>query len=220
MYCDICYIDMGSATLQETYETRLREEELQTPVARARELVRDTHLKKARRNAKWMIPALERLPTQTGPAQPNRELDELFKRVLEMSSIPDVLEKLFEQEGTRESMENIWKSREPEERLERIWKEVSPAPPAWIQKILTAQGQWGFVYYLSREVAQKYGHNWKSTWIRINNTSPPSRVSWQSIHCHGHTHRFDLERLSTENWPIFQHDEELTEDDNLRKYVS
>ena len=219
MYCDICYIDMGGATLQEIYERRLREEELLTPVARARELVRDTRLKKARRNAKWMIPALERLATQAETAEPNRELDELFKRVLETSSIPDVLETLFEQEGTRESMETIWKRQEPEVRLERIWKEVSPAPPAWIQKVLTAQEQWGFVYYLSREVDQKYGRNWKSTWCRINNTSPPSRVSWQSIHCQGPDNRFNLERLLTENWPVFQHDEDLAEEANLRKYV-
>ncbi|KAI1070407.1 hypothetical protein LB507_010230, partial [Fusarium sp. FIESC RH6] len=218
VYCDICYIDMGGVTLHETYETRLRDEQLQMPVARARELVRDSHLKKARRNAKWMIPALERLATQTEPAEPNRELDELFKEVLERSPIPNVLEKLFEQHGTRESMERIWKSQEPEERLERIWKEVSPAPPTWIQKIITTQEQWGFVYYLSKEVDKEYGRNWKSTWIRINNTSPPSRVSWQSIHCQGRTHRSDLERLSTENWPIFQHDEELAEENYLRKH--
>ncbi|KAF4446145.1 hypothetical protein FALBO_17103 [Fusarium albosuccineum] len=61
VYCDVYYIDGGSDTLQEIYEARLREEELQTPAERARELVRDDSLKIARRNAKWMIPAIERL---------------------------------------------------------------------------------------------------------------------------------------------------------------
>ncbi|CEI61305.1 hypothetical protein FVEN_g5975 [Fusarium venenatum] len=39
-YCDLYYIDGGSATLEGIYEACLRDEELQTPAARARELVR------------------------------------------------------------------------------------------------------------------------------------------------------------------------------------
>ncbi|EXL98010.1 hypothetical protein NOF04DRAFT_6420 [Fusarium oxysporum II5] len=39
VYCDIYYVDGGNATLQEIFEVRLQEEELQTPAEQARELV-------------------------------------------------------------------------------------------------------------------------------------------------------------------------------------
>ncbi|KAI8661466.1 hypothetical protein NCS55_01016900 [Fusarium keratoplasticum] len=58
-YCDLYYIDGSNATLQDIYEERLREEELQTPAAQAREIVRRDVIKLARRNAKWMISGLE-----------------------------------------------------------------------------------------------------------------------------------------------------------------
>ncbi|RMJ08245.1 hypothetical protein BHE90_002938 [Fusarium euwallaceae] len=61
VYCDLYYIDGSNATLQDIYEERLREEELQTPAAQAREIVRRDVIKLARRNAKWMIPRLEQL---------------------------------------------------------------------------------------------------------------------------------------------------------------
>ncbi|KAM0081209.1 hypothetical protein ACKRZS_006617 [Fusarium odoratissimum] len=61
VYCDIYYVDGGNATLQEIFEVRLQEEELQTPAEQARELMRYHALKQARRNAKWMIPTMERL---------------------------------------------------------------------------------------------------------------------------------------------------------------
>ncbi|KAM6521729.1 hypothetical protein FSOLCH5_006482 [Fusarium solani] len=178
VYCDIYYVDGGSATLQEIYEVRLQEEELQTPAARARELVRCDDLSQARRNAKWMIPAIERLSA-----------DELAQPA------PEDFDK---------------------ETLARTWRQVSPAPPAWMQKILDTQEQWGFVYYLSREVDEKYVRNWKSTWNRLMNTSSPLRVTWHSIHCQGGHNRMVLGRLETENWPIFHPNENMAEDDDLR----
>jgi hypothetical protein len=202
VYCDIYYVDGGSATLQDIYEARLQEEELQTPAARARELVRDDDLKQARRNAKWMIPAIERLSAEE-LVQPAPEDEEVYQKLLEYSE-------------DKESTESNWRYHFHGETLKRTWKQVSPAPPAWMQKILDSQEQWGFVYYLSRDVDEKYVRNWKSTWNRLMNTSSPLRVMWSSIHCQGSDNRTALERLSTENWPIFYPNENVAEDDDLR----
>ncbi|SPJ86888.1 uncharacterized protein FTOL_11913 [Fusarium torulosum] len=209
VYCDIYYVDGGSATLQEIYEARLQEEELQTPAARARELVRDDDLKKARRNAKWMIPAIERLsPDEL--VQPAPEDEEPHRRILEYIRLLDY-DRLEWTESTLKRM--CW-----EKNLKRTWKEVSPAPPAWIQKILDTQREWGFIYYVSRGVDEKYLRNWKSNWSRYKNTNSPKRVTWGSIHCQGQDNRTDLEDLSTENWPIFHPNEDMSEHDDLRKH--
>ncbi|EXK79867.1 hypothetical protein FOQG_15546 [Fusarium oxysporum f. sp. raphani 54005] len=181
VYCDVYYVDGGSATLQEIYEERLREEDLQTSAARARELVRYNALRKARRNAKWMIPAIER----------------------------------FSDERMRET---ILAPQGYDKTLERIWKRVSPAPPAWIQKILEAQEQFGFVYYMAREVEQKHGYDWHSVWGGINEHSLPNRVTWHSIHCQGRDNWLALHRLETEKWPTFNPNESMAEDDDLRKH--
>ncbi|KAJ4307523.1 hypothetical protein N0V84_012672 [Fusarium piperis] len=204
VYCDIYYVDGGSATLQEIYEARLQEEELQTPAARARELMRHDDLKQARRNAKWMIPAIQRLSADE-QVQPTPEDEELYQRLLRESEDKERSESLLKQHFYKET-------------LERTWKQVSPAPPAWMQKILDAQQQWGFIYYLSREVEEKYVRNWKSTWNRLMNTSSPLRVTWGSIHCQGGVNRMALKRHSTENWPIFHPNESMAEDDDLRKH--
>ncbi|KAH7115436.1 hypothetical protein B0J13DRAFT_600022 [Dactylonectria estremocensis] len=58
--CDARCLEEGES-LQNAYEAELREDELQTPTARAREIVRDEDEKTARRNAKLIIPHLERL---------------------------------------------------------------------------------------------------------------------------------------------------------------
>ncbi|EEU39975.1 uncharacterized protein NECHADRAFT_79744 [Fusarium vanettenii 77-13-4] len=204
VYCDIYYVDGGSATLQEIYEARLQEEELQTPAARARELVRCDDLNQARRNAKWMIPAVERLSADE-QVQLAPEDEEFYQRLLEHSE---------DKEHTERFLKQYFYDKIPE----RIWKQVSPAPPAWMQKILDTQEQWGFIYYLSREVDQKYVRNWKSTWNRLMNISSPLRVTWGSIHCQGGDNRSALERLETENWPIFYPNETMAEDDDLRKH--
>ena len=60
MICDARHFEEGE-NLQEAYEAQLREEELQTPAERAREIVRTETEKTARRNAKWAIAFLERL---------------------------------------------------------------------------------------------------------------------------------------------------------------
>jgi hypothetical protein len=208
VYCDIRYVCGGSATLQEIYEARLQEEELQTPAARARELVRDDNLKKARRNAKWMIPAIERLSADE-LVQPSPEDEESHRRILEWVRMlePDRLE------YTESTLKHMYWGKN----LERTWKQVSPAPPAWIQKILDTQRQWGFIYYVSRGVDEKYLRNWKSNWSRYKSPTSPMRTSWGSIHCQGRDNRTDLEQLITENWPIFHPNKNMGEHDDLRK---
>ncbi|KAF5711566.1 hypothetical protein FGLOB1_4925 [Fusarium globosum] len=65
VYCDLYYIDgANSCSLQDIYESRLREEELQSPAARARENIRRDVIKAARRNAKWMLSELDRLSNE------------------------------------------------------------------------------------------------------------------------------------------------------------
>lgn len=216
VYCDICYIDGDSATLQEIYEARLREEELQTPAARARELVRDRQLKKARRNARWMIPAIESSSTERQP-QPDQEVDEYIKSLLDKSRNRAGMERFLEEPENRQHVQRLFQNDDNEDIQKRIWKQVSPAPPAWIQEILDAQEHWGFVYYLSREVDQKYGRNWRSIWNRIENTCSPLGVTLSSIHCQGRDNWISLSSLETQNWPIFAPDDKMTEDDDLRK---
>ncbi|KAM5350246.1 hypothetical protein ACJ41O_006751 [Fusarium nematophilum] len=181
-YCDVYYIDGSNATLQDIYEERLREEEVQTPAAQARELIRRDVIKLARRNAKWMIPSLEQLSDE----------------------------------------ERAQESRKYSETLRTIWKRVSPTPPAWIQHILDAQEQWGFVYYRSREVERKYGHDWQSCLMRIMDSQLPSSTERSmghalvsSIHCQGNQSK--LTNLATEDWPTFHANENLAEDDDFRK---
>ncbi|KAI1015455.1 hypothetical protein LB504_010925 [Fusarium proliferatum] len=76
VYCDLCYIDgANSRSLQDIYESRLREEELQTPAARARENIRRDVIKTARRNAKWVLSELDRLSDEE-KAQPLEDFGE------------------------------------------------------------------------------------------------------------------------------------------------
>ncbi|GKU21533.1 unnamed protein product [Fusarium langsethiae] len=201
VYCDVCYVDGGG--LQEIYEQRLREEELQTPIARARELVRYNALRKARRNAKWMIPAIERFSDEA-----QAQVDQEYRQHME------TLLQFCQDERMRK---NILAPRRYQETLTRIWKWVSPAPPAWIQKILEAKEQFGFIYYKSREVEQRHGSNWRSVWSGINQHSLQDRVGWDSIHCQGHDNWMALHRLETEKWPTFSPNESMAEDDDLRK---
>ncbi|KAH7015837.1 hypothetical protein EDB80DRAFT_748643 [Ilyonectria destructans] len=58
--CDARCLEEGES-FQDAYDAQLREEELQTPTERAREIVRNEDEKTARRNAKLIIPHLERL---------------------------------------------------------------------------------------------------------------------------------------------------------------
>jgi hypothetical protein len=208
VYCDITYVDEGGATLQAIYEARLQEEELQTPAARARELVRNDDLKKARRNAKWMIPAIERLSAEE-LIQPAPEDEEPHRRTLEWVRMlePDRLEW-----AERTLKDSCW-----HKNLERIWKQVSPAPPAWMQKILDSQHQWGFIYYLARDVDKNYVCHWKSYWNSLISICSPELMTWRSIHCQGSDNRETLDRLLTKNRPIFYPNESLTEDEDLRK---
>ncbi|KAF4454650.1 hypothetical protein F53441_2884 [Fusarium austroafricanum] len=204
VYCDIYYVDGGNATLPEIYETRCREEELQTPAARARELVRDNDLRRARRNAKWMIPAIERLSAE-----------EQTRWTLEDAKL---VQELMRQGNYEEASEPLSRRHEYEETLVRLWKQVSPAPPAWIQNILETREEFGFVYYMSREVDQKHGYDWDSVWSGINEHCSPLRVGWYSIHTQGRDNWMKLDRLETEDWPTFYPNESMAEDDDLRKH--
>ncbi|RBR13742.1 hypothetical protein FVER53590_13542 [Fusarium verticillioides] len=226
VYCDIYYVEGGNATLQEIYEARLQEEELQTPAARARELIRDFRLKKARRNAKWMIPAIEGLSEDERMGWADKDPDLMDRLYGQLRLVVES----FNQEGgigevkqrkmmdiQEEIQELNLKPRDYRDILEGVWKRVSPAPPPWLQHILQIGEQFGFVYYRSRELYQAR-YNWNSVWSRITNTSSPSRVSWAGIHCQGSKNWMSLHSLETENWPIFSPNEELAEDDDLRKH--
>ncbi|KLO78834.1 Uncharacterized protein LW93_4155 [Fusarium fujikuroi] len=81
VYCDLYYIDgANSCSLQEIYESRLREEGLQIPAARARENIRRDVIKAARRNAKWMLPELDRLSDEE-KAQPLEDFGETVRAI-------------------------------------------------------------------------------------------------------------------------------------------
>ncbi|KAF5267524.1 hypothetical protein FOXYS1_1606 [Fusarium oxysporum] len=226
VYCDIYYVDRGNATLQEIYEACLQEEELQTLAARARELVRDNDLKRARRNAKWMIPAIEGLSEDEKMGWADKDPD-LMDRLYEQLRL--VVESFNQERGIgeverrkmmeiqEEIQELNLKPRDYRDILEGVWKRVSPAPPPWLQHILQTGEQFGFIYYRSRELYQTR-YNWNSVWSRIINTSSPLRVTWSSIHCQGSKNWMSLHSLETENWPIFSPNEELAEDDDLRKH--
>ncbi|KAF4495464.1 hypothetical protein FAGAP_8397 [Fusarium agapanthi] len=202
VYCDMYYVE-GNAMLQEIYEARLQEEELQTPAARARELIRDFRLKKARRNAKWMIPAIGRLS------------EEELKGWAEKD--PGLMQRLIDEGKFEEARELLSKPHSYKDMLAEVWTQVSPPPPAWLKKIFETGKQFGFVYYRSRELYQTR-YNWNSVWSRITNTSSPPGVSWADIHCQGSKNWMSLHSLETENWPIFSPNEELAEDDDLRKH--
>ncbi|KAF9760898.1 hypothetical protein IL306_004063 [Fusarium sp. DS 682] len=75
VYCDLYHIDGSNTSLEDIYKRRLQEEELQNRTTRAREVARDNYLKKARRNAKWMIPALEKL-SEDELSQPDEEFND------------------------------------------------------------------------------------------------------------------------------------------------
>ncbi|KAF5699710.1 hypothetical protein FMUND_14671 [Fusarium mundagurra] len=227
VYCDVCYVDGGNTTLQEIYEARLREEELQTPAERARELVRDSDLKRARRNAKWMIPAIESLSEDEKKGWQDKDPDLMNRLYEQMRQILDEgiekqrplneIEQRKMKEISEEIQELLSKPRNYEDILEGVWKQVSPAPPPWIQHILQTGEQFGFVYYRSREV-YKTRWNWRSVWGRIGYSSSPFRVTWASIHCQGQDNWMKLHKLETENWPIFSPNEDIAEDDDLRKH--
>ncbi|KAI1015326.1 hypothetical protein LB504_010930 [Fusarium proliferatum] len=97
--------------------------------------------------------------------------------------------------------------------LHELWKQVSHPPPTWIQHILDAQQPWGFTYYKSKEVEEKYGHTWEDTWIMI--TDMPQQ-SWSSIHCQGKVDEFKA--LHTEDWAVPPTYKGLTEEDAFRKH--
>ncbi|RYO83982.1 hypothetical protein DL762_005884 [Monosporascus cannonballus] len=108
-----------------------------------------------------------------------------------------------------------------------IWKQVSPAPPAWIQQIVDTQQPWGFVFYKTREVEQKYGHKWPETWDAIReNTSwipyhtgeerPLAYACLVSIHCRGN--KSILKKLWTEDWATGPVAGDLAADDALQRH--
>ncbi|KAI1037608.1 hypothetical protein LB503_009442 [Fusarium chuoi] len=203
VYCDIYHVDGGDATLQEIYEARLKEEELQTPAARAREL-------RARRNAKWMIPAIEGLSEDEKMGWADKDPG-LMGRLYGQLRL--VIES-FDQEKVIGEVE--------QRKMMEIQQEISKllSEPMNYQDILKGTGeQFGFVYYRSRELYQTR-YNWNSVWSRIRYTSSPLRVTWGCIHCQGRDNWMKLSSLSIEHWPVFSPDEGMTEDEDLRKHFN
>ncbi|KAF5542788.1 hypothetical protein FNAPI_9887 [Fusarium napiforme] len=86
VYCDLYYIDGdNSCSLQDIYERRLREEELQTAAAQARENIRRGVIKLARRNAKWMLSELDRLSDEE-KAQPLENFEKTVRATWRQAS--------------------------------------------------------------------------------------------------------------------------------------
>ncbi|EGU73632.1 hypothetical protein FOXB_15859 [Fusarium oxysporum f. sp. conglutinans Fo5176] len=198
--------------MMEIYKEYLREEELQTPAAQARDLVRYNQLKRARRNSKWMIPAIERLKAEEQTQWTLKDAESV--------------QELMKQGKHEEAIRPLLKRDAYKKTLERLWKQVSPVPPAWIRHILETRREWGFVYYLSREVNQKHGSDWEPLWSRIQSSwtntyggRDMADATWMSIHCQGEENRRQvLEPLLTEDWPTYRVTPELAEDDDLRKH--
>ncbi|KAG5793614.1 hypothetical protein H9Q69_007349 [Fusarium xylarioides] len=85
-YCDLYYIDGdNSYSLQDIYESRLQEEELQTPAARAGGNIRRDVIKVARRNAKWMLLELDRLSDEE-KAQPLKDFGKTVRAIWKRAS--------------------------------------------------------------------------------------------------------------------------------------
>ncbi|KAL9568841.1 hypothetical protein ACKAV7_006986 [Fusarium commune] len=88
--------------------------------------------------------------------------------------------------------------------------------------ILDAEQPWGFTYYKTKEVEEKYGRTWEETWIMINDIPQQSTVrdvsnaTWSSIHCQGK--RDEFRALQTEDWATPPTYEGLTEEDAFRKH--
>lgn len=86
VYRDLYYVDgANSCSLQDIYESRLREQELQTPAARARENIRRDVIKAARRNAKSVLSELDRLSDEE-KAQPLEGFGETVRTIWKRAS--------------------------------------------------------------------------------------------------------------------------------------
>lgn len=111
-----------------------------------------------------------------------------------------------------------------DEAMLKIWKQVSPAPPTWIQRIVDAQQPYGFVYYKSKEVEQRFGRKWEYVWERIGEAELYSYpedgrglvyACSQSIHSQGNSST--LRELWTEEWPALTISQDVNEDKALRQ---
>ncbi|EXA32183.1 hypothetical protein FOVG_16556 [Fusarium oxysporum f. sp. pisi HDV247] len=91
-----------------------------------------------------------------------------------------------------------------EKTVRAIWKRASHTPPAWIQEILRAQQPWGFVYYKTKEVEQRYGPR------------DVREATYFGIHCQGK--RNDLMALQTEVWATAGSEGDLAGDDCFRRH--
>lgn len=183
--CDARCLEEGES-LQDAYDAQLREEELQTPTERAREIVRHEDEKTARRNAKLIIPHLERLS-------------------------PEELAQMERDQGGA---------------IREIWKQIAPPPPAWIQQIVDAQQPWGFVFYKNRVAEQEMGHDWDDVWdevlqctdrmpVAINGERNHEYTLLSNIHTGGNNR--NMRNLWTTDWAAGPIDEDLSEDDALRR---
>lgn len=124
MLCDVRHLDDPSQ-LDAEYAAQLRAEAEQTPEERAREAVRTLSEKRARRNARLLLPELEKLTAE--------ELHELAEK----------------RSGAT------------------IWRRVEPALPEWINHIMKHLFNYGFAYYRSKEVSDRFGDKFKAVWKRL-----------------------------------------------------
>lgn len=189
VYCDMGYIkDVGS--VNKAYEAQLREEELQSPLARAKELIRNDYEKASRRNAKWIIPVLERLSPQ-----------ELFR---------------MDREEEGGAMMAIWKQVAPPA---PAWVQaVVDAQQPWgfvFYKDVKAETKFGRKWERVWEIILD---RTCATYIWDGKSSKDTELtSLRSIHCRGHMST--LRRLWKEDWATLPDLDIVSDDDALRRYA-
>jgi hypothetical protein len=198
-YCDGATVK-DEEDLERLYQERLRDEELQPPIERARELARRESEKAARRNAKWMIPAIERLDSEVieeardSILSNDRTLCDLWRQV--SPPPPQWIQTILENDQPWGFV--IYKTAEVEKKYGHKW--FSTEENDW-------QGTWGYT-----EEEDRIGHGPLDKRDRQYTTN-------SSIHYGGRLDRVgELERLI---WP--QTDDEgarvIENADGFREYV-
>ncbi|KAF4495467.1 hypothetical protein FAGAP_8400 [Fusarium agapanthi] len=137
--CDLDYLDGTNKTLHKVYTSRLQEEELLTWSEQAREVARYDIMKLARRNAKWMIPAIEELSDEElsqSEYEFNGTLHEIWKQVTHPP--PTWIQHILD---TRQLWGlTYYKTKEVEEKYGNTWEDT------WIMIIDMPQKSWSNIH--------------------------------------------------------------------------
>lgn len=178
-YCDGAIVK-DEEDLERLYQERLRDEELQPPIERARELARREAEKAARRNAKWLIPAIEKLDPKVIEKARNSNLD------------------------NRQMLQDLWRqvSPPPPQWIQTILENDQ----RWgfvIYKTAEVEKEYGHKWFPTKE------NDYEGTWTDINERdelglAPPGQrdrnyTTASSIHFGGQSQK--VSELETLIWP-------------------